>query len=192
MRFWCSRIGERAGRPAALTCSDKCEGPLPIRVDSGISLEAVIGGLECVFNPDKPKKYVLAMQHFRLRFAGVFQKLDLRAEFLNSVKNAAIMVRRREDLVFCPSLYFSLSPICLSTLILFRCISLKHLRRRRECTIGKWCSPANSKSTPATFQVGRRSMRVGNRSGLMRRMALETECATSVQLGSTARNWKLL
>ena len=72
--------------------------------------EKVTGRLLCVTFPDKPKKYVRAMQEFRLRFSQVSDDAELQAEFSNCVKQAAISLRQPEGVVWRPSLYFSLSP----------------------------------------------------------------------------------
>jgi len=70
--------------------------------------ETVGGRILCLFVPDKPKKYVNAMQEFRLRFAGVSTNSELQAEFANSVRHAALIVGRPDDVVFRPSAYFFL------------------------------------------------------------------------------------
>lgn len=71
--------------------------------------ETVVGWLECLFTPDKPANYVQAMQQFRVRYAGVANDPALQAEFANCINPAAIYVSRPQDLVWQPSLYFSLS-----------------------------------------------------------------------------------
>lgn len=70
--------------------------------------ENVGGKILSVLFPDKPKKYIQAMQQFRMGFTGVSTDAALRAEFNNCVRSAAIMVSREEDIVWRPSLYFSL------------------------------------------------------------------------------------
>lgn len=72
--------------------------------------ERIAGMLLCVFFPDKPEKYIRAMQGFRLGFAGVSKEPELQAEFSNCVRNAAITVNRPEGVVWRPSLYFVLPP----------------------------------------------------------------------------------
>lgn len=71
--------------------------------------ESIVGWLLCLFVPDKPANYLKAMQQFRIRFKGVSSNAELQAEFYNCVRNAALVVRRKEDVVWRPSLYFSLS-----------------------------------------------------------------------------------
>jgi hypothetical protein len=71
--------------------------------------EGIVGWLLCLFVPDKPPQYVRAMQQFRLRFHGVSTNAELQAEFYNCVRNAAVMLNRQEEVVWRPSLYFSLS-----------------------------------------------------------------------------------
>jgi hypothetical protein len=70
--------------------------------------ETVVGWIWCLFAPQKPDHYVRAMQQFRVRFGGVNTDAELQAEFSNCVRNAAITVRRPEDLVWRPSLYYIL------------------------------------------------------------------------------------
>ena len=70
--------------------------------------ETVGGRILCLFVPDKPQNYVKAMQEFRLRFAGVSTNSESQAEFANSVRHAALIVGRPEDVVFRPSAYFFL------------------------------------------------------------------------------------
>lgn len=72
--------------------------------------ESVVGRLLCVIFPDKPARYVRAMQGFRLGFFGVSEDRELQAEFSNSVRRAAIALSRPEDIVWRPSFYFSLPP----------------------------------------------------------------------------------
>lgn len=75
----------------------------------GLTLsESVTGRLLCVIFPDKPDRYMRAMQEFRLGFSGVTENRELQAEFSNSVRRAAITVNRPEEIVWRPSLYFSL------------------------------------------------------------------------------------
>jgi len=70
--------------------------------------EIVGGRILCLFVPDKPKEYVNAMQEFRLRFPGVSANSELQAEFANSIRHAALIVGRPEDVIFRPSVYFFL------------------------------------------------------------------------------------
>jgi hypothetical protein len=77
--------------------------------DSLGASETIVGWLLCLFVPDKPPEYVRAMHQFRMRFRGVSTNAELQAEFYNCVRNAAIVVRRPEDVVWRPSLYFSLA-----------------------------------------------------------------------------------
>jgi hypothetical protein len=69
--------------------------------------EGVTARLMCVMFPDKPKSYIRAMQQFRLAFSGVANEKELQAEFSNSVKPAALIVNRPDDIVWRPGLYFS-------------------------------------------------------------------------------------
>lgn len=71
--------------------------------------EDIVGWLVCLFVADKPERYVRAMQQFRIRFMGVSTNAELQSEFYDCVRNAAIFVRRKEDVVWRPSLYFTLS-----------------------------------------------------------------------------------
>ncbi len=80
----------------------------PYQEDQKMS-ENVGGRILCLFVPDKPAKYVKAMQEFRLQLAGVSTNSALQAEFANSVRHAALIVNRAEDVVFQPSMYFFLS-----------------------------------------------------------------------------------
>jgi hypothetical protein len=50
------------------------------------------------------------MRRFRMLFRGVSIDAELHAEFDSSVKRAAITVRSRENIIWRPSLYFSLPP----------------------------------------------------------------------------------
>ncbi len=68
--------------------------------------EEVTARLLCVFVPDKPKEYRRAMQQFRLHFAKISLDPTVQAEFANSVRQAALVVTRPEDIVWRPSLYF--------------------------------------------------------------------------------------
>jgi hypothetical protein len=72
--------------------------------------ERIVSRIECIVFPDKPAKYIKAMQQFRLGFAGVSFNPERQAEFSNSVRRAAITVGRLEDIVWRPSLYFALPP----------------------------------------------------------------------------------
>jgi hypothetical protein len=72
--------------------------------------ERIVGRLLCVLFPDKPERYVRAMQQFRLGFAGVATYPELQAEFSNSVRRAAVTLSRTEQIVWRPSLYFVLPP----------------------------------------------------------------------------------
>jgi hypothetical protein len=72
--------------------------------------ERIVGRVMCVIFPDKPDKYIKAMQQFRLGFAGVATDPELQAEFSNSVRRAAITLRDPLDVVWRPSVYFGLSP----------------------------------------------------------------------------------
>lgn len=66
------------------------------------------GALVCIVKPYKPESYVSVMRQFRLGFQGVASNKRQQAEFSNCVRNAAIAVRRIEDIEWRPSLYFSL------------------------------------------------------------------------------------
>lgn len=68
----------------------------------------MVGWLTCLFAPYKPAPYLAAMQRFRMGFQGVSTSHERQAEFSNCVRNAAIMVRQPDDIVWRPSLYFSL------------------------------------------------------------------------------------
>jgi hypothetical protein len=68
--------------------------------------QAVAGRLICVLFPDKPDKYIKAMQEYRMRFSGVSSNSELQAEFFNCVRNAALIVNDPQDIVWRPSLYF--------------------------------------------------------------------------------------
>ncbi len=46
------------------------------------------------------------MQQFRLHFAKISLDPTVQAEFANSVRQAALVVTRPEDIVWRPSLYF--------------------------------------------------------------------------------------
>jgi hypothetical protein len=81
----------------------------PYNQDLSLS-ERVVGRLLCVIFPDKPAKYITAMQRYRLGFARVSTNPELQAEFSNSVRRAAITVNRTEEIVWRPSLYFVLPP----------------------------------------------------------------------------------
>jgi len=72
--------------------------------------EEIVARILCVFLPDKPEKYMRAMRQFRLRFQGVSRAPDLQALFVNCVKNAAMIVRDLNDVVWTPSLYFRIPP----------------------------------------------------------------------------------
>jgi len=81
----------------------------PYNQDLSLS-ERIVGRLLCVIFPDKPGRYVKAMQQFRRGFAGVAKEPELRAEFSNSVRRAAITLDRTDQIVWRPSLYFVLPP----------------------------------------------------------------------------------
>jgi hypothetical protein len=81
----------------------------PYNQDLSLS-ERIVGRIICVIFPDKPDKYIKAMQQFRLGFAGVGNDPELQAEFSNSVRRAAITLRDPRDVVWRPSVYFALSP----------------------------------------------------------------------------------
>jgi hypothetical protein len=81
----------------------------PYNQDLGLS-ERIVGRLLCVIFPDKPDRYVGAMQQFRLGFAGVATDPELQAEFSNTVRRAAITLRDPQDVVWRPSVYFGPSP----------------------------------------------------------------------------------
>ncbi len=68
--------------------------------------EEVVARILCVLVPDKPPKYIRAMQEFRLRFTHVSTEPQLQAEFSNSVRNAALTVRNPREIVWTPSVYF--------------------------------------------------------------------------------------
>jgi hypothetical protein len=70
----------------------------------------VAGRLLCVLVPDKPERYVRAMQEYRLRFSGVSTDPELQAEFFNCVRNAALSLSDPALVVWRPSLYFLPSP----------------------------------------------------------------------------------
>jgi hypothetical protein len=81
----------------------------PYNQDLSLS-ERIVSRIECIIFPDKPPKYIRALRQFRLSFVGVAFNPERQAEFSNSVRHAAIMVSRVEDIVFRPSLYFTLPP----------------------------------------------------------------------------------
>jgi hypothetical protein len=68
----------------------------------------VAGALVCIVKPYKPESYVSVMRQFRLGFHGIASNKELQAEFPNCIRNAAIAVRRIDDIEWRPSLYFSL------------------------------------------------------------------------------------
>ena len=71
--------------------------------------EEVVGWILCLILPDpaaKPAKYIRAMQEFRLHFAHVATEPQLRAEFSNCIKNAALTARDPKEIVWTPWLYF--------------------------------------------------------------------------------------
>lgn len=82
---------------------------VPYSQDLSLS-ERIVSRIECIIYPDKPANYIQAMQQFRLGFAGVSLDRERQVDFSNSVRHAAITVRRVEDIVFRPSLYFTLPP----------------------------------------------------------------------------------
>lgn len=81
----------------------------PYSQDLSLS-EKIVARLECIIFPDKPANYIRAMRQFRLGFADVSSNPERQAEFSNSVRHAAITLRRVEDIVWRPSLYFALPP----------------------------------------------------------------------------------
>jgi hypothetical protein len=91
---------------------------VPFNQDLSLS-ERVVGRLVCVLFPAKPQQYVRAMQGFRLGFAGVSTNPELKAEFSNSVRHAAITLNQPEGIVWRPSLYFAL-PLRLRNLLRIR------------------------------------------------------------------------
>jgi hypothetical protein len=78
----------------------------PYNGDNSAS-EGVTARLLCVLFPDKPQSYIRAMQHFRLAFIGVAAERELQAEFVNSVRPAALKVSTPGEIVWRPGLYFS-------------------------------------------------------------------------------------
>jgi hypothetical protein len=68
--------------------------------------EEVAGRILCVIVPDKPPKYIDAMQEFRLCFIHVSTEPRLQAEFSNCVRSAALKVRNPKEIVWTPSVYF--------------------------------------------------------------------------------------
>jgi len=68
--------------------------------------EEVTARLLCILVPDKPDKYRRAMQQFRLHFAKISFDPTIQAEFANSVRHAALVVARPEDIIWRLSLYF--------------------------------------------------------------------------------------
>ncbi len=68
--------------------------------------EEVVGRILCVFVPDKPARYLRAMQEFRLRFGEVSNEPRLQAKFSNCVRHAALAVRTPNEIVWTPSVYF--------------------------------------------------------------------------------------
>ena len=77
----------------------------PLHEDLSLS-EEVSGRILCVIVPDKPARYLRAMQEFRLRFAEVSNEPQLRATFSNCVRPAALTVRTPNEIVWTPSIYF--------------------------------------------------------------------------------------
>jgi hypothetical protein len=77
----------------------------PFHDDLTVS-EEVVGRILCVFVPDKPARYLRAMQEFRLRFAGVSSDPQLGANFSNCIRPAALAVRSANEIVWTPSVYF--------------------------------------------------------------------------------------
>jgi hypothetical protein len=80
----------------------------PYNQDLSLS-ERIVGRVLCLIFPDKPGKYIKAMQQFRLGFAGVATDPELQAEFSNSIRRAAITLTDPQDVVWRPSVYFGLS-----------------------------------------------------------------------------------
>jgi hypothetical protein len=80
----------------------------PYNQDLSLS-ERIVGRVLCLIFPDKPRKYIKAMQQFRLGFAGVATDPELQAEFSNSIRRAAITLTDPQDVVWRPSVYFGLS-----------------------------------------------------------------------------------
>ena len=68
--------------------------------------EEVVGGMLCIVTPDKPKGYLRAMQEFRLRYAQVSSDPHLQASFSNGIRQAALTVGDRRQIVWTPSAYF--------------------------------------------------------------------------------------
>lgn len=68
--------------------------------------EKITGRLLCLIFPDKPRRYIRAMQEFRLGFLDISTDPGLKAEFSNCVKHAALTLNRIEDVVWRPTLYF--------------------------------------------------------------------------------------
>lgn len=66
----------------------------------------IAGRLLCLLFPDKPNRYVKAMQEYRLRFSGVSTNPELQADFSNCVRNAALSLSDPALVVWRPSLYF--------------------------------------------------------------------------------------
>lgn len=77
----------------------------PFHADLRLS-EEVAGRILCVFVPDKPARYLRAMQGFRLRFAEISNNPGLKANFSNCVRQAALAVRSPNEIVWTPSVYF--------------------------------------------------------------------------------------
>jgi len=68
--------------------------------------EEIAANLLCVFVPDKPQKYMRAMQEFRLSFRDVSDEPQLQGQFSNSVRNAALTIVSPRQIVWIPSIYF--------------------------------------------------------------------------------------
>jgi hypothetical protein len=72
-------------------------------------VEEVAGWLTCIFLIPKPRRYINAMQRFRILFKGIADSPELKATFANSVLRAALTVG--EQVQYLPSHYFSWDPI---------------------------------------------------------------------------------
>jgi uncharacterized protein YjbI with pentapeptide repeats len=72
-------------------------------------VEEVAGWLTCIFLIPKPRRYINAMQRFRILFKGIADSPELKATFANSVLRAALTVG--EQVQYLPSRYFSWDPI---------------------------------------------------------------------------------
>ncbi|MEO1034619.1 MAG: hypothetical protein AAFX44_03550 [Pseudomonadota bacterium] len=68
--------------------------------------ERVGAVLLCVLWPDKPDEYTDAIRRFRMAFDGIADNTLIAARFANTIRPAAVLVPRPEDIFWDPTLYF--------------------------------------------------------------------------------------